>query len=165
MSDTEIHSPDGQIDAEALKKVKPEDLPRLIASISDEQLEQVMTGPLRRTVLDEIFNRMPGMIDPDAIADTEAVVHFHLLDRPDEHGGGHDEYEVVLENGAATLSEEPSREATVTIKATPLDFFKLAAGRASGPTMFMTGRLKLEGDLMLATRLASFFRIPTAKEE
>jgi putative sterol carrier protein len=29
----------------------------------------------------------------------------------------------------------------------------------------MTGRLKLEGDLMLATRLASFFRIPTAKEE
>jgi hypothetical protein len=165
MSDTEIHSPDGQIDAEALKQVKPEDLPKLIASISDEQLEQVMSGPLRRTVLDEIFNRMPGMIDPEAIADTEAVVHFHLLDRPDEHGGGHDEYEVVFENGAAKLSEEPSREATVTIKATPLDFFKLAAGRASGPTMFMTGRLKLEGDLMLATRLASFFRIPTAKEE
>lgn len=164
MSETEIHSPDGQIDTEALKKVKPEDLPKLIASISDEQLEQVMSGPLRRTVLDEIFKRMPGMIDPDAIADTEAVVHFHLLDRPDEHGGGHDEYEVVFANGAAKLSEEPGREATVTIKATPLDFFKLAAGRASGPTMFMTGKLKLEGDLMLASRLASFFRIPTAKE-
>jgi hypothetical protein len=165
LSETEIHTPDGQIDAEALKRVKPEDLPKVIASISDEQLEQIMSGPLRKTILDEIFERMAELIDPAAIADTDAVVHFHLLDRPEEHGGGHDEYEVVFENGAAKLSPEPSREATVTIRATPLDFFKLAAGRASGPTMFMTGKLKLEGDLMLASRLASFFRIPTAKEE
>ena len=46
-----------------------------------------------------------------------------------------------------------------------VNFLKLASNRASGPTLFMTGKLKLEGDLMLAQRLTSFFRIPTAKEE
>ena len=50
----------------------------------------------------------------------------------------------------------------VTIKVDPVDFLKLAANQATGPTLFMTGKLKLEGDLMLASRLTSFFRIPTA---
>ena len=41
-------------------------------------------------------------------------------------------------------------------------FLKLVSGNASGPTMFMTGKLKLEGDVMLASRLTSMFRIPKA---
>lgn len=164
-SKTKIEAADGGIDTEALKRVKPEDLPKLIASVSDEQLEQIMGGPLRKTVLDGIFNRMAELIDPGAIGDTEAIVHFHLLGRSEDQGGGYDEYEVMLADGTATLSEKPGREATVTIQATPLDFFKLASGRASGPTLFMTGKLKLEGDLMLASRLASYFRIPTAEED
>jgi putative sterol carrier protein len=44
----------------------------------------------------------------------------------------------------------------------PADFLKLVSGNASGPTMFMTGKLKLEGDVMLASRLTSMFRIPKA---
>jgi putative sterol carrier protein len=33
---------------------------------------------------------------------------------------------------------------------------------ASGPVLFMTGKIKLDGDVMLASRLTSFFRIPSA---
>jgi hypothetical protein len=33
---------------------------------------------------------------------------------------------------------------------------------ASGPPLFLTGKLRLEGDVMLASRLTGFFRIPTA---
>lgn len=165
MSETEIQAADGKIDVEALKSVRHQDLPKLMAGVSDEQLEEIMSGPLRKTVLDEIFNRMSELIEPGSIGDTEAVVHFNLLDRPEEQGGGHDAYEIVFENGTARLSEQPGREATVTIKATPADFFKLASKRVSGPTMFMTGKLKLEGDLMLASRLTSFFRIPIAEED
>ena len=44
-------------------------------------------------------------------------------------------------------------------------FLNLAAGKANGPSLFMTGKLKLEGDLMLAQRMTSFFRIPTVKED
>ncbi|MFN2612869.1 MAG: SCP2 sterol-binding domain-containing protein [Solirubrobacterales bacterium] len=165
MSETDNQTENGQIDTEALKTVGPEDFAKLMASVDDEQLQEMMDGPLRGQVLDEIFNRMADHIEPGRIGDTEAVVHFKILDRPQDQGGGYDQYEVVFENGTAKLSEEPSRDATVAIKVKPVDFLKLASNRASGPTLFMTGKLKLEGDLMLASRLTSFFRIPTAKED
>jgi alkyl sulfatase BDS1-like metallo-beta-lactamase superfamily hydrolase len=166
MSDTtETQSSNGQIDLEALKTVGPEDFAKLMAGVTDEQLAEMMSGPLRKQVLDEIFSRMADHIEEGRVGDTQAVVHFHILDRPEDQGGGYDEYEVVFENGTAKLSEEPSRDATVTIKVNPVDFLKLASNRASGPTLFMSGKLKLEGDLMLASRLTSFFRIPTAKED
>jgi hypothetical protein len=166
MSDTtETQSSNGQIDLEALKTVGPEDFAKLMAGVTDEQLAEMMSGPLRKQVLDEIFSRMADHIEEGRVGDTQAVVHFHILDRPEDQGGGYDEYEVVFENGTAKLSEEPSRDAMVTIKVNPVDFLKLASNRASGPTLFMSGKLKLEGDLMLASRLTSFFRIPTAKED
>jgi putative sterol carrier protein len=39
---------------------------------------------------------------------------------------------------------------------------KLVTGQQSGPVLFMTGKLRLEGDVMFASRLTSFFRIPSA---
>ena len=39
---------------------------------------------------------------------------------------------------------------------------RMAASKASGPTLFMTGKLKLQGDVMLASRLTGFFHIPSA---
>ena len=50
----------------------------------------------------------------------------------------------------------------MTIKVDGVHFLKLAANKASGPVLFMTGKLKLEGDVMLASRLTGFFRIPSA---
>jgi putative sterol carrier protein len=50
----------------------------------------------------------------------------------------------------------------VTIKTSGVEFLKLAGGKASGPVLFMTGKLKLEGDVMLASRLTTFIRIPSA---
>jgi len=86
-------------------------------------------------------------------------VHWKIYDRPD---GGYDHYEVVLEAGECSVSDSPSREPAVTLKLKPADFLKLVSGSASGPTMFMTGKLKLEGDVMLASRLTSLFHIPKA---
>jgi putative sterol carrier protein len=145
-----------------LETVDPADFARLIAESSDEQLVEVMDGSARKQVLDEIFNRMAEHVDPAGAAGTEAVVHFKILDRPESLGGGYDHYEVVFEDGACTASDQPERDPNVTIKVGPVDFLKLASNQASGPTLFLTGKLKLEGDVMLASRLTGFFRIPSA---
>jgi putative sterol carrier protein len=155
----------GEITAEALQSVGPEDFAKLMGTVSDEQLAEMMAGPLRAQVLDEIFGRMAEHVDSSAAGSTDAVIHFKILDRPEDQGGGYDHYEVVFADGKATVSEKPERDPNVTIKVDPVNFLKLAANRASGPTLFMTGKLKLEGDLMLASRMTSFFRIPTAKED
>jgi putative sterol carrier protein len=132
---------------------------QIVAGATDQQLEELMASEARKDIVDDIFRRMAEHVDPDRARDVNAVVHWKIYDRPE---GGYDHYEVVLEGGTCTVSESPSREAAITLKLKPADFLKLVSGNASGPTMFMTGKLKLEGDVMLASRLTSMFRIPKA---
>jgi putative sterol carrier protein len=134
-------------------------LVQIVAGSTDKQLEELMASEARQDILDDVFRRMAERVDPDRARDVTTVVHWKIYDRP---GGGYDHYEVMLEGGTCTVSESPSREAAITLKMKPADFLKLVSGNASGPTMFMTGKLKLEGDVMLASRLTSMFRIPKA---
>lgn len=134
-------------------------LVQIVAGSTDKQLEELMASEARQDILDDVFRRMAEHVDPDRARDVTTVVHWKIYDRPD---GGYDHYEVMLEGGTCRVSESPSREAAITLKMKPADFLKLVSGNASGPTMFMTGKLKLEGDVMLASRLTSMFRIPKA---
>jgi putative sterol carrier protein len=135
-------------------------LVQIVAGATDQQLEELMASDARQDILDDIFRRMAEHVDQDRARDVTAVVHWKIYDRPE---GGYDHYEVVLEGGACTVSQSPSREPAVTLKLKPANFLKLVSGNASGPTMFMTGKLKLEGDVMLASRLTSMFHIPSAR--
>ena len=153
---------DPETAVENLEQIAPEDFAKVIAESSDEQIAEVVNGPQRKQVLDQIFSRMADHVEGDKLGNTEAVVHFKILDRPEDQGGGYDHYEVVFETGKCAADDDPNRDPNVTIKVGPVEFLKLAANKASGPTLFMTGKLKLEGDVMLASRLTTFFRIPTA---
>ena len=44
----------------------------------------------------------------------------------------------------------------------PVDFVRLVTGGTNGPKLFLLGRLKIEGDLLLAARVPGFFVIPRA---
>ena len=140
----------------------PEDFAKLIAAASDAELAEIVNGPQRKQVLGEIFRRMADHVEPEKARGTDAVVHFKILDRPEELGGGYDHFEVVFDGGGCTAGDQPEREPKVTIKVGAVNFLKLAANQASWPTLFMTGKLKLEGDVILASRLTGFFRIPSA---
>jgi len=134
-------------------------LVQIVAGSTDQQLEELMASEARKDILDDVFRRMAEHVDQDRARDVTTVLHWKIYDRPE---GGYDHYEVVLEGGTCTVSESPSREAAITLKLKPSDFLKLVSGSASGPTMFMTGKLKLEGNVMLASRLTSMFHIPKA---
>ena len=134
-------------------------LVQIVAGATDQQLEELMASEARKDILDDVFRRMADHVDGDRARDVTTVLHWKIYDRPD---GGYDHYEVVLEGGTCTANDSPSREPAITLKLKPADFLKLVSGHASGPTMFMTGKLKLEGDVMLASRLTSMFRIPKA---
>ena len=140
-------------------QLSAEDFAALVATASDEQLAEGMSGPGREIALREIFDRMAEHVNPEKIKGQDAVVHFKILDRPD---GGYDHFEVVLRDGTCKVSDAPSEDPRVTIKVPPVQFLKLITNQASGPTLFMTGKLKLEGDIMFASQITSFFVIPTA---
>ena len=145
--------------AATMNGVDETQLVQIVAGATDQQLEELMASEARKEILDDVFRRMAEHVDGDRARDVTAIVHWKIYDRPD---GGYDHYEVVLEAGECSVSDSPSREPAVTLKLKPADFLKLVSGSASGPTMFMTGKLKLEGDVMLASRLTSLFHIPKA---
>jgi hypothetical protein len=155
-------TPDATAAIADVQSVKAEDFARLIASLSDKQIAEIVDGPARKPVLDEIFRRMADHVDPATTGGTDAVVHFKILDRPKDQGGGYDHYEVVFDDGSCRATDAPGGDPDVTIRVKPKDFLKLASNQASGPVLFMTRKLKLEGDVMLASRLTSYFRIPSA---
>ena len=135
-------------------------LVQIVAGATDQQLQELMASEARSDILGDIFRRMAEHVDGERAREVSAVLHWKIFDRPE---GGYDHYEVVLEGGTCTVSESPSREPAVTLKLKPVNFLKLVSGNASGPTMFMTGKLKLEGDVMLASRLTSMFHIPSGR--
>jgi putative sterol carrier protein len=121
-----------------------------------------MGGPQREPALREIFARIAAHVDPQKAKGHDAVIHFQILGRPD---GGSDDFELILRDGAGALNETPTGEPRLTLRVDPVGFLKLITNQVSGPQLFMSGKLKIEGDLMFAPQVASLFRIPTAPKQ
>jgi putative sterol carrier protein len=139
--------------------VDPKQFAQIVKSAPDSQIKEVMTGDMRGRILDEVFARMPSLFRPDRAGSTNAVIHWNIADRPD---GGVDTYEVVVENGACTLSPSPERDPKLSLTMGPVEFLKVVSGVGNPVMMFMTGKLKAKGDLGLAANIANLFDIPKA---
>jgi putative sterol carrier protein len=131
---------------------------RRVASRSDARLEKAMRGIQRRPVLNGVFRQMPKQLDRERAKSTSAVIEWRIGGRRD---GGEDRYQVVIEEGHARSSRKPDREPTVMLKMDAVTFLRLVTGTQTGPALFMTGKLSLDGDLSQATTLQTLFRMPS----
>jgi len=144
-----------EIDA---SQVDANELARNMAQATDEQLGELMASPMRSQILSEIFRRMSEHLREDKARDTEAVIHWRIAGHPTN---GHDEFETVISGGTCVVREHiETNPPRVAFTIDGADFLKLVTGNAAGPTLFMTGKLKIEGDLMFAATAASLFVIP-----
>jgi putative sterol carrier protein len=135
--------------------IEPEEFARTIGQTPDGQLREAMQGPMRDQIIGEIFKRMEEHYRGGSQA---AVIHWRITGRPD---GEDDVWEAVVAEGACSTSPSPAAEPRVTLKMDGVNFLKLVSGNASGPMMFMTGKLKIEGDLMFSAQIQSMFAIPS----
>ena len=127
----------------------------LISSATDEQIAEGINGDARPQILAEVFRRMSEEYKPGPNPQ-DAVIHWKIT-HPE---GDHDHWEVVLESGAASSSDQPSRDPRITFSMDGVTFLRLVTGNAQGPMLFMSGKLKIEGDVAFAAMLQSMFRIP-----
>ena len=138
-------------------QVDAEELARSMAQASDEQLTELIEGPMREQILDEIFRRMTEHFRADVAGGTEAVIRWRIGDGAD----GHDEFESVIKDGSCEVHRGFEADAArVTFTIGGADFLRLVTGNAAGPMLFMSGKLKIEGDMMFAANAASLFTIP-----
>jgi hypothetical protein len=129
----------------------------LVGQASDEQIAEGINGEARAGILAEVFRRMCDEYKPGPSAQ-DAVIHWKIT-RPE---GEADHWEVVLEGGGCTATDEPSRDPRLTFTIDGVSFLRLVTGNAAGPMLFMSGKLKIEGDVAFAAMMQSMFRIPTA---
>ena len=140
--------------------VDPDAFVKAVGETPDDQLAAGFADEQVRTlVLDGIFTQMAEHFHGEKAGHTEAVIEWRILDKP---GGGHDRYQVIITGGTCSVEKDGGHAPRVTFTTKPVDFLRLVTGHAAGPMLFMTGKLKIDGDLMFAATVQSLFRVPGA---
>ena len=135
--------------------ISAEDFARLVGTMSDAQLGDAIHGIGTRRVLDRVFEQMRARFRSEHATGVDAESQFVIRDGADEHP-----YLVAIRGGRCDVRPERGKEPRVTLVAELLPFVQLVTGNAEGAQLFMTGRLRVAGDLVFALRLLSFFDRP-----
>jgi putative sterol carrier protein len=106
-------------------------------------------------VLDKVFAGMAESFSPAKAAGQQAVVQYEIS-APD---GSH-EYAMRIADGRCEIEHGRAESPRVTIRIALADFLRLITGNANGMQLFMTGKLKVSGDLFFAQTYQSWFDRP-----
>ena len=134
-------------------------LQRAVEARSNEEL----VGDIQRQeggvdgVLEKVFNGMSESFNPDKAAGQQAVVQYEIT-APD---GSH-EYAMRIADGRCEIDRGQAESPRVTLRIGLGDFLRLITGAANGMQLFMTGKLKVSGDLFFAQTYQSWFDRPQA---
>ena len=104
------------------------------------------------TVKELVFNHEKAFM-PEKAAGVNAVIQYKLTG--DQAG----DYIVTLSEGKCTVKEGQADNPTMTLTADGEYFRDVLLGKEDGMKGFMMGKLKLAGDLNLAMKLTSFFKM------
>ena len=99
--------------------------------------------------LESAFSKIKNLISPELVKQIQNVYSFNFSDiKPSE-------WHLDLKNGAGSIGEGAPKEGkpTCTLNLKSEDFIKMASGQLKPTTAFMTGKLKIKGDMTAAMKL------------
>lgn len=100
--------------------------------------------------LDTTFARLKDRFNPEAAAGLDIVFQFSVDDS---------QYHLVVNNGDCELISGEHEDPHITLIMDSETFNAVTTGEVNGMQAYMSGRLRAEGNLMLATRLGDLFSI------
>lgn len=98
----------------------------------------------------EAFGKIESKFNPSAAAGLDVVFQFNVEGET---------YHLSVADGECKLAEGEHDEPTVTLIMDQATLAEIISGELNGMQAFMAGRLRTEGDMMLATRLSDLFGI------
>jgi len=101
----------------------------------------------------EIFDAMPERFNKDAAAGMNAVYQFDITGE----GGG--KYYAEIKDGELTMAEGEHENPSITLTMAAQDYVDMVEGKLNGQMAFMTGKLKIKGDMSLAMKLNTLFKL------
>ncbi len=101
----------------------------------------------------DFMSRMAGAFVPEKAAGVDAVIQFKLT------GAQAVEGYLTIKDGKCSVASGVAPSAKLTVTADSEDFFKIFSGQMDGVQAFMQGKLKVTGDMGLAMKLMSMFKM------
>ena len=102
----------------------------------------------------EIFTQMSANLNPDAAKGMNSVIQFNLT------GDGGGNYHVVIKDGTAQVNEGSHASPNMTMTMAAQDYVDMITGKLNGQMAFMSGKLKIAGDMGLAMKMQTLFKRP-----
>lgn len=99
----------------------------------------------------DIFAEMPNRLNVENAKGLDVVVQFDLSG---DDGG---QWYVHVHDGKADSNEGTADDATATIKMDAEDYKALTSGKLNPMTAFMTGKIKVDGDLNAVMKFQTLF--------
>lgn len=97
----------------------------------------------------EILSKLPQNVDISKLAGINASVVFDLTG---DKGG---QWTVAVADGKINVSEGAQADPTATIKMADTDYTAMMSGQLNPMMAFMSGKIKVEGDLNAVMKLQS----------
>jgi putative sterol carrier protein len=99
------------------------------------------------------FNSVSEKVDKGKIGGMKAVYQFEIT------GDGGGDWFVNIADGDVSVGEGKAEKPSITLTMDANNFMDLLAGKLNGQTAFLTGKLKIKGDMTLAMKLQSVFAL------
>lgn len=99
----------------------------------------------------ELFEQMPSVFNPAAAAGMNKTFQWNITG--DEAGV----WAFKINNGQGEVIPGGVEKPDVTFTISDKDWLAITEGKLDGMNAFMTGKLKVSGDMMLAMKLQSLF--------
>jgi putative sterol carrier protein len=104
----------------------------------------------------EIFDQMAANLNADAAKGMNSTIQFNLSG---DSGG---EWYVTIKDGKAEVTKGKAASPNMTLSMTAQDYVDMIMGKLNGQMAFMSGKLKIAGDMGLAMKMQSLFKRPGA---
>jgi putative sterol carrier protein len=129
-------------------------LVELVEGHSDDEITKAAEELGVDTLLDQVFVGMEQAFQPEKAAGQSAVVQWDV-DAPD----GKHSRTVHIADGTCKVEPGAAESPRLTLTLTLPDFLRFVAGQLDGMQAFMSGKLKLGGDIMLAQTMQAWFAV------
>jgi len=139
------------------ENLTPEQFIQLVQTATDEQIAEAIHAAGTERALEGIFAGMKESFRPERAGDQDADITWVVKDDGTEHP-----WTLAIHAGACEARKGVAENPTVTLTMDLVTFVKMIAGQANGTQLFMSGKLKLSGDMMFAMKIESLFERPGA---
>ncbi|WP_110975058.1 SCP2 sterol-binding domain-containing protein [Acinetobacter sp. WCHAc060042] len=96
---------------------------------------------------DFILNQLPTALNPENTDGVECILQLQLS-AP---------YVIQINDGTCDIQQGENANADVVLTTSDEVFIELITGKIAGAMAFMSGKLKIDGDIMLAKEISDYF--------